>query len=350
MHFIKYCKENFSDWQYIFTFCQKQGVLGIFLEELEGEKQDDIQIPKDILLQWIGIGEQIKCRNTFINKRCVEISELFASEGYKCCILKGQGNSILYPQPLLRTPGDIDVWLLPKREERNIISRIIQYIKIQNPSAEARYHHIDYGNYKGVEVEVHYRPMYMFNPIHNYRLQKWFVEQQKEQFLNKVKLIDTDKQVCVPTIAFNRIYLLSHISCHFFIEGVGLRQLLDYYYVLQHPVLKEIKVLEYRLLKWLGLYDMAAAVMYVLEKVCGLEQSLMIVPADEKRGGLLLEEMLRAGNLGQYDEGLGRKSSRITRNYKRLLRIARMVRYFPSESLCEPFFRVWHMIWRLIYL
>ena len=55
-----------------------------------------------------------------------------------------------------------------------------------------------------------------------------------------------------------------------------------------------------RELKHLGLWKFAGAVMYVLKEVLGLAEEKMIVPVDEKRGKLLLAEILDGGNFGRH--------------------------------------------------
>ena len=49
-------------------------------------------------------------------------------------------------------------------------------------------------------------------------------------------------------------------------------------------------------LKYMGLWKFAGAVMYVLHEALGLSVEKMIAPMDEKRGKLLLAEILNGGN------------------------------------------------------
>ena len=77
-------------------------------------------------------------------------------------------------------------------------------------------------------------------------------------------------------------------------------------------------------LKYLGLWNFAGAMMYVLHEALGLSEEKMIAPMDEKRGKLLLAEILNGGNFGQH-----------------------FVRFYPAEALSEPIFRTWHFFWRM---
>ena len=99
-------------------------------------------------------------------------------------------------------------------------------------------------------------------------------------------------------------------------------------------------------LKGLGLYGFAGAMMYVLHEVLGLDEDMMIVPMDERRGRMLLAEILASGNFGKYDERCGFGHGAIGHNMQRLFRDLRLVRYYPAEALSEPIFRTWHFLWR----
>ncbi len=66
--------------------------------------------------------------------------------------------------------------------------------------------------------------------LYNRRLQHWFTRMAAEQFANEVTI--GGRPVAVPTPVFNAVYQLTHIYNHLFYEGIGLRQLLDYHYVM----------------------------------------------------------------------------------------------------------------------
>ena len=106
-----------------------------------------------------------------------------------------------------------------------------------------------------------------------------------------------------------------------------------------------------RELKYLGLWKFAGAVMYVLKEVLGLAEDKMIVPMDEKRGRLLLAEILDGGNFGRHFSKYGgfTHQSMGKKYFLKIWRNMHFVRYYPAEALCEPLFRTWHFFWRLKY-
>jgi hypothetical protein len=243
-------------------------------------------------------------------------------------------------------PGDIDLWVKP---EKDVIKSIIKYVRKHNPRARAEYHHIDYGVYNDAEVEVHYRPSFSNNPIYNRRLQKWFNAQAERQYAHVVEITSDAGSICVPTFEFNVIFQLSHIYRHLLQEGIGLRQIIDYYYLLKSNMNCTDNRDIFDNLRYLGLEKIAGAVMWVLNEVLGLPEIYLIASKDEKRGRLLLTEIMKGGNFGYYDIENQKANNAIKKNLQRIKRDFRMVRYFPSECLWEPIFRVYHFFWRLKY-
>ena len=347
------------DWMKMMEWAEQQAIIGLVYQGIQkGGKE--LEIPFNDLMEWVGYAQQIEVQNRLLNQRCVEIAAEFQKDGFGTCILKGQGNAAFYPNPLLRTPGDIDVWI---NDHAN--KEIIRYVKGRNPEGRVLYHHIDLEEYKGVEVEMHYRPSFMFNPVHNQRLQKWF-RCHKEG--TEIKDLPEDVgSIRVPNRDFNIVFQLSHVYNHLLHEGIGLRQIIDYYYLLRSmpdntgkvnqgdspsdPRKRSIigTVPTDSLLRELGLEKIAGAVMWVLNEVLGLPEAYLIVPKDEKRGRVLLAEVMKGGNFGFYDAENQRANSAIERNFQRIKRDLRLVRYFPSECLWEPVFRGYHFFWRLAH-
>ena len=199
----------------------------------------------------------------------------------------------------------------------------------------------------GIAVELHPTPAILNNPLYNHRLQKWLKRNGDLQCSNVVELPDDAGEIAVPTCAFNVVYQLLHLYHHYFYEGVGLRQIVDYYYVVINDEALMIRDTLQEEMKHLGLWKFAGAVMYVLHEALGLPEEKMIAPMDERRGRLLLAEILSGGNFGQYDERYRFGHSSFGHNMQRLCRDLRLVRFYPAEALSEPIFRVWHFFWRL---
>ena len=405
------------DWKELYAIAKKQALLGVLFHGIQ-RLPKELAPEQKLLMQWMVMAEQIRKQNIRLFLDSVKVCKNFENKGFANCILKGQGNALLYPDPYIRTPGDIDIYLSGGRK------KIMKYVDRVCPNQVMRYHHMDFPVMK-TAIEVHFTPSYMFYPIHNRRMQKWFEEVTGEQCNHRVSLPDGYGEIHVPQVSFNVIYILSHLYRHIFTEGIGLRQLLDYYFVIcdfykvyqnssNHPVplskegstshpdpltlrgeggnrptrcseplrskdggpskvspdcagwgrqdvsgdtattaspssaaLDRVQ----KELKHLGLWKFAQAVMFVMKEVFGLSEDKMIAPMDEREGRFLLDEIMRGGNFGQYDDRMGSKigESKMYRYFRMNLRNLRFVKHYPTEALSEPLFRTCFAVWKKIH-
>ena len=151
-----------------------------------------------------------------------------------------------------------------------------------------------------------------------------------------------------PTLAFNRVYILVHIYRHLFHEGIGLRQLLDYYFVLHQGFTEEERTETMRTLRSLRMQRFTAAVMWVLQEVFAMDDRYLLTAPNEEEGRFLLSEIMLAGNFGHYDERI-KRSAKVTEwglFCRRVGRNLRFLRSYPSEVLWSPFFKLWHAVFR----
>ena len=349
------------DWKELYAIAQKQALLGVLFHGIQ-RLPKELAPEQKLLMQWMVMAEMIRKQNIRLFQDSVKVCKNFENEGFANCILKGQGNALLYPDSYMRTPGDIDIYLSGGRR------KIMKYVDQVCPNQVMRYHHVDFPVMK-TAIEVHFTPSYMFCPIHNRRMQKWFEEVMGEQCNHRVSLPDGYGEIHVPQVSFNVIYILSHLYRHIFTEGIGLRQLLDYYFVLvkwhtnltnltdsnkslpqMTQINTDLDTLRHEL-KYLGLWKFAQAVMYVLHEVFGLSEDRMIAPMDEREGRFLLDEIMRGGNFGQYDDRMGSKvgESKIHRYFRMNLRNLRFVKHYPTEALSESLYRTWFAVWKKIH-
>ena len=330
-----------ADWKEIYTIAQKQCLVGVLFDGIKKLPAEHIGMKKELLLQWMAESQMLEKANVRLNDAAIQVSEWFRKKGFRTCILKGQGNALMYPNPYSRTPGDIDIWV------EGGDKRVISFVRSISPHEKACYHHIEFPSYKGVEVEVHYRPSFLLCSWHNRKLQKYYDRVKEEQFSHRV-MLGEQGEVAIPTAEFNLIFQLTHIFTHLMNEGIGLRQLLDYYFILSMlSVNCEMLTSLQKELKELGLWKFAGAIMYIMQEVFGMPASRLIVPPNEEYGKFVLNEVLEAGNFGKHDERNRFGKSQFGHNLQRVYRDMRLVTYFPAEALSEPIFRVWHYFWRM---
>ena len=214
-----------TDWKEIYAIAQKQCLVGVLFDGIRKLPAEYVGMEKELLLQWMAESQMLEKTNVRLNDAAIQVSEWFRKKGFRTCILKGQGNALMYPNPNSRTPGDIDIWV------EGGDKRVISFVRSISPHEKACYHHIEFPSYKGVEVEVHYRPSFLLCFWHNRKLQKYYERVKEEQFSHRV-MLGEQGEIAIPTVVFNLIFQLTHIFSHLMNEGIGLRQLVDYYYVL----------------------------------------------------------------------------------------------------------------------
>ena len=332
------------DWKELYRIAQKQALLGVLFYGIR-RLPKELAPEQKLLMQWMVMAEQIRKQNIRLFQDSVKVCQNFGNEGFANCILKGQGNALLYPDPYMRTPGDIDIYLSGGRR------KIMKYVDQVCPNQVMRYHHVDFPVMK-TAIEVHFTPSYMHYPIHNRRMQIWLQKVMDLQCSNVKNLPDGYGEITVPTVYFNVIYILSHLYRHVFSEGIGLRQLLDYYYVLMEWEHKEKELIYVQdMIDYFGMRKFAGGIMYVLHEVFGLSPSNMVGPMDEQEGRFLLTEIMQGGNFGQYDRRLGSKENegKFHRYLRMSLRNLRFVKHYPTEALSEPLFRTCFALWKKIH-
>ena len=409
------------NWQALYSFASKQALLGLCfdgIERLGEEYPEELRlnpIGRELLMTWMGKAQQIRRQNMKVNVVASKLYSMLREDGLRCCILKGQGNALMYSNAYSRNPGDTDVWVNASREQ--ITEYAKKHFEIGN---DIRFQHLE-TSMDGVPVELHFFPCTMNNPIYHVRLQKWFKRNADLQCSNVVSLPDGIGEIAIPTTAFNVIYQLTHLYHHFFDEGIGMRQIIDYFFVMDdfwkvkesfsqpsRPSLPKegstafpkplspqgtgdvtalrcseplrykdggaskpspgcagwdrlgmegdssatscssttvassssavsLEVIQ-RDLKHLGLWKFARAVMYVLHEALGLSEEKMIAPMDEKRGKLLLAEILNGGNFGKHFTKYGHftQQGMAKKYFLKIWRNMHFVRYYPAEALCEP--------------
>ena len=349
-----------EEWSELYTLAQRQTLVGIAFRAVE-QLPEAQRPPKALLMQWMMATERIKALNTDLDRKAQAVANKFLSEGFPSVILKGQGISKLYilrdnvnenDNCLLdgelsifnsqfsiqeyRTPGDIDIWLHGARKD------ILRYVRRHVPDCKPVYHHVDFPVIEGLDIEVHFMPSWMNSPVTNRRLQRWF------RSFNFQFSIFNYKEIPSPNSAFNRIYILVHIYRHLFHEGIGLRQLLDYYFVLHQGFTEEERAETMRMLCSLKMERFTAAVMWVLQEVYGMDDRYLLTTPDEWEGRFLLNEIMMAGNFGHYDERLQHEQGETTLHWalRKIKRNFRFVRSYPSEVLWSPLFKLWHWVWR----
>lgn len=339
-----------EEWDKLYRMSKKQSLVGISFAGIqrvvEYEKIYHCGMPELLYFTWMGMAAKIQQRNEVVNRQCVELQEKLSADGFRSYIMKGQAVGSLYGQiGLLRQSGDIDVFL------EGGLNKVLAYARTYGGVAKVNELEMSVSIFPDTEVEFHYRPFIMRNPFKNRRLQKYFESQEKKQFSNYL-ILDKEKElsICAPTVEFNLVHQLVHTYHHFITEGVGLRQLMDYYFVIQASNAEDIRECK-KIVENLGLNRFASALMWVIKTVFVGHDNDIFFPwrPNEKDGRLLLEEILLSGNFGHTDE---RAKNIQTSRWKAFWYVNgktfRFWRFDHWAWFWSPLWRCYYFAWRIM--
>lgn len=351
-----------QEWEEIYREADRQCLMGVIFTGVEKVVKNaggvtNTTISPDFFASWYSCINKIEEKNHEINKKCAWLQQWLSRGGFSSCILKGQGNAMLYPYPLRRNPGDIDIWMWMKKfddrqpgtyygsQNRYEIIRWVQK-KMDGKYAEVAYHHIQMEPLDGTEVEAHYWPTNVFNYFHERHFEHWCEDEHLRQMNNWKDMPDGDGRISVPTTDFNLLFQLIHIMRHFFHDGIGLRHIVDYYWLLQS---KDIDYTDFdRKLTRYGLKSVLSGVLWILKVKLSMDISNVPFSANEKVGKVMLKEIERGGNLGHDDTGIvkWRNNNKLYLFFWRLSRNIRFYRICPMEVLWAAPFRLYQWMWK----
>lgn len=299
-------------WKMLFHRCQMQTVTAFAFPALDQLSQAGQKAPVGLVCEWLALSEQVKTQNELMNREAARLTKLFEDAGHRTAILKGQANARLYPDKMSRQPGDIDIWVSGGKEKVIETARRLGLLKgdiakysFDGDTTVSRHHIHLSKNEHGIDVEVHFLPSSgNYNPFTNRRLQAFLeaeIQQENELVAEGFR---------VPSLAFALVMQLAHIQRHLVSGGIGMRQIMDYYYLLKSDQNgQRVDVVDK--LKRFGLKHIAGAMMWVLHEKFGLEADFLISPKDERRGQMLLQQIMDGGNFGRFhpdrQHGLGRR-------------------------------------------
>lgn len=324
---------SLKEWKKAFTIAVDQSIAGVLMPALELLQQNGTQLPsKDFLLQWIGIVQMTEQNTKRLSEASKEAVDYFRKNGFACNILKGVSVGRYYPEPLRRSSGDVDIWLAGGRK------KVYDFAKSQDAEGKLHgvtYHHIHYHLFDDVEVEVHIWPSYLSSPLRNFRLQKF------------CKLYEPTLNTDMPSLAFDRVFIMLHAYQHLCGHGVGLRQVMDYYYILKQGFTEVERQDTVRWIKKFGMGNFCAGLMWLLQNKFGLDEKNLLMEPNEKEGMFILNEIMLTGNMGHSEKrNWGSTKTPLSRFFFNLHRDVYLATHYPHEALWQPFFSLWLYAWR----
>lgn len=337
------CVLTAEEWKLVFEAARKQSVLGVAYAGI-CRLPESVRPEEVLLMTWTGIATKISRMNEKVNKQSAFVQQKMEEAGRRCYIMKGQGNAALYGDlGLMRQSGDIDVFV------EGGFSEVMQYVCSLCKPKEWNELEIHFPAFSDTEVEMHFRPFIMKNLLKNVRLQRFFAEGAEENFSHKVKLPGCEGVIATPTLTFNLVHQMVHVYHHLFTEGVGLRQLMDYFFLLKSIGREDDLQTAIAAVEELGLTRFAGALLWVLEHVFGVlpegVKRLSWRPS-ERDGRLMLAEVVEQGNFGKLSDSNILKTARPWRPFVKIRRSMKLSRFGRGMWIWAPVSAVYWRLWK----
>ena len=329
-----------KEWEVIHTLSVEYGLVGVLYHGIMQLPPE--QMPTgEIARMWAEENRELARRNQMANRATVTVFNWFHKREMRCCMLNGQGSAMFYPDAQMRTMDHIDIWVAVDYHA------ILDIARKQGVEGRPKYNRIKWQPCDGIDVNLYYYPSYLCNPKYNIRFRRWCRMNSYEQCTNDRELPGGAGKVALPTNHFNAIYQLVHMYNRYLSDGLGLRQLTDYFLLLADgrvPLLEVKKDLEE-----LDMVDFARAVMWLMKEVFDLPKMYLLVEPDADRGRLLLREIISSGHFGKYDHRLRNTTHRyaLTAALARFYRNLCFAWQYRRECAWRPAFRLWHAFWQI---
>ena len=212
------------DWGNVYQLAQEQSVQGVVLQGIEELRAKNLELnfPKVLLLQWICEVQLVEQRNKEMNSFVADLIEKLRKNDIYAILVKGQGIAQCYEKPLWRVCGDVDLLLSDSNYEKasNVLTKITSSVDEENPYNKHLAMTID-----GWSVELHGSLRGSIT-----RIDHVIDEVQSDVFCGgNVRSWQNGKtQVFLPRADEDVFFVFTHILQHYYIEGIGLRQICDW--------------------------------------------------------------------------------------------------------------------------
>lgn len=284
-----------ADWKQIFYLADVQTVSSLVLDGMEMLPPSVLRLTLGEKMKLAGKMQRMEQVNSLHRSVIVKIDKALKAEGIPAVFMKGQTVALRYPNPLHRTPGDIDFVVSLANFERTMA--VME--KLGKVDHSLVHEHHGMAGVDGVTVEPHYKVHNYQRPSTDQAMQEMF----SSVFHSELSSADIDGYA-VPIFppTFESVFLISHMVNHVYEEGLGLRQVIDYAMFLHHCADK-IDWMQHH--EWLYRMRMERA-WRIFTCICveylGLPLPSQVEPFsynERKWAAVLMEDIMRVGNFGR---------------------------------------------------
>lgn len=317
------------DYDEILQLAEEQSVVGLATAGLE--QVQDVKVPQAVLLQFIGSTLQVEQRNKELNVFIPKLFGKLQSEGVKSVMVKGQGVAQCYEKPLWRASGDVDLLLDADNYEKAKKMLMTMAEEVESENLQTKHQAI---KILGVDVELHGKMPFSLSKTADEVVNDVIVKALSEH-----ESFELNESIRIPKADEHVFLVFTHFLLHFFIEGVGLRQICDWCRMLwvhrgslNHGLLKSR-------IKKAGLVTEWQAFAALAVNYLGMPMSVMpLFNANlNKKAEKVLKRVLKSGNFGHNNDLSYRSiytgiTYKVIAMWRRFTDFASLVPVFPVDA------------------
>lgn len=321
------------DFNEIYRLAEEQSVVGLIAAG--AQHVVDVKVPQIEFLTFIGRAVQIEQQNSNMNQFIERLVPKMRKEGIYTLLVKGQGIAQCYERPLWRSCGDVDLLLNAEDYERAKHLLSPRALSIAQEISSVKHQGLTMDG--GFMVELHGT---LHTRLSN-RIDKLIDNVQADTFTNKRVRVwrNGNADVLIPAPDNDIIFLFTHIIKHFYVEGIGLRQICDWcrFFWIYHNSL-DMELLEQRLRSMKLMSEWQAFAALAVDWL-GIPVEAMPFYSNSNRclhkATMIMDFMFETGNFGHNRNQLMQKSYIINKTHslnRKIIDFGRHARIFPLDS------------------
>ena len=325
---IQLSQYNKIDFNEVYRLASEQSVVGLVAAGIE--HVHDVKVPRDVALAFVGSALQLEQQNTAMNEFVARLITFLRNKDVYALLVKGQGIAQCYERPLWRASGDVDLLLSDTNYEKAKSVLLPKAIDVEQEYKAFKHQGMTMNC--GYVVELH-------GTLHSRlskRIDKGIDDAQKDVFYRGSirSWLNGDTQVFLPGANNDVIFVFTHILHHFYIEGIGLRQICDWCRLLwTHREKLDLQLLESQIKRMGLMSEWKAFGAFAVDYLGMPVEAMPLYSSDRKwskKAEKIIEFVLESGNFGHNRE---KTHGKIQSAWSKAKDFARHARVFPVDSV-----------------
>lgn len=257
-----------------------------------------------------------------INKQHIRLNKILTDAHIPYVILKGAASASYYPDPLMRSMGDVDFLI-----DENDVERACEILEknglIRNPKEHEK--HIVYYDDNG-NFELHTTPAGVPKGKDGDNIRSLFKDIIKESYSHETDF----GTIQLPSPFHHGLILLLHTCCHLSEGGIGLRQLCDWAVFVASFTDDEFCDTFKDKLKKVGLWNLAKVLTKASTDYLGAPAFKWAMDTEKALTEGIIMDIFKSGNLGQKKATTVQESIFVSHENSKVARIKHIFNYLNS--------------------